>query len=82
MLKEHSHTNKITFVQSRDLIANYLEYRMLAGVSAPSKHKLRLVIRIRLEIHETFYPLENKPTLKEMAAAPIEEGIKTRGFRF
>lgn len=49
---------------------------MLAGVSAASKHKLRLVIRIRLVIHESFYPLQNKPALKEMAAAPIEEGTK------
>ena len=49
---------------------------MLAGVSAASKHKLQLVIRIRLEIHETFYPLHNKPALKEMAVAPIEEGTK------
>lgn len=70
------------FVRSRDVIANYLEYRMLAGVSAASKHKLRLVIRIRLEIHATFYPLKNKSALKEMAAAPIEEGIflKVRAF--
>lgn len=47
---------------------------MLAGVSAVVKHRLRLVIRIRLEIHESCYPLQSKPTLKEMAAAPIEEG--------
>ena len=60
-------------MQSRDLTGHYLEHRMLAGVSA-SKHKLRLVIRIRLEIHESSYPLQNKPALKEMAAAPIEEG--------
>ena len=49
---------------------------MLAGVSPASKHKLRLVIQIRLEIHESSYPLKNKPALKEMAAAPIEEGSK------
>ena len=48
---------------------------MLPGVSA-AKHKLRLVIRIRLEIHESSYPLKNKPALKEMAAAPIDEGSK------
>lgn len=48
---------------------------MLTGVSASAKHKLRLVIRIRLEVHESFYPLQDKPALQEMAAAPIEEGI-------
>ena len=47
---------------------------MFAGVSAATKHKLRLVIRIRLVIHESCYPLKNKPALKEMAVAPIEEG--------
>lgn len=51
---------------------------MLAGVSPASKHKLRLVIQIRLEIHESSYPLKNKPALKEMAAAPIEEGNKQK----
>ena len=55
---------------------------MLAGVSPASKHKLRLVIRIRLEIHESSYPLKNKPALKEMAAAPIEEGSKATRPRF
>lgn len=70
--------NELPFVQSRDLTAHYLEYRMLTGVPAASKHKLQLVIRIRLVIHETFYPLKNKPALKEMAAAPIEESNKAK----
>ena len=49
---------------------------MFAGVTTAAKHKQRLVIRIRLVIHESFYPLQNKPALKEMASAPIEEGSR------
>ena len=46
---------------------------MLPSGSA-SKRKLRLVIRIRLEIHESCFPLRDKTVFTEMATAPVEEG--------
>ena len=62
--------------RSRDDLGGIIwNTEMLACASAASKHKHRLVVRIRLEIHENWYPLQNKPALKEMAAAPIGEGI-------
>ncbi|XP_065918473.1 BRCA1-associated protein-like [Dysidea avara] len=48
---------------------------MLPSGSA-SKRKLRLVIRIRLEIHESCFPLRDKTVFTEMATAPVEEGTE------
>ena len=43
-----------------------------SGSSSKLKH--RLVIRIRLEIHKSCFPLRDETVFTEMATAPVEEG--------